>query len=186
MHDQQQTPNEQMTVRGSFNFLYLAINGHATCFTPFLHYGFGSEALGVNGIAGLVVILLYIAFSGSPAMVTFLYVWLFMMLMQRIKTTMMRREGYVIHSRYDGFPFLAKKLVKSERAARGLEPFICAIAGILLMPYDEALGQFVLFGVVSLIARIAIQERIDNVAVQRMRDAEIEQRWLVEQNKSRR
>lgn len=186
MHDQQQTPSEQMTVRGSFNFLYLAINGHATCFTPFFRYGFGSEALGVNGVAGLVVILLYSAFSGSPAMVNFLYVWLFMMLMQRIKTTMMRREGCVIHSRYDGFPFLSKKLIKNERMARGLEPFICALTGILLMPYDEALGQFVLFGLVSLIAKIAIQDRIDNVAVQRMRDAEIDQRWLVEQNKSRR
>ena len=185
MHDQQQNIGDKLTVRGGFNFLYLAINGHATCFTPFLHSGFGSEALGVNGVAGLVVILLYIAYSGSPAMVTFLYVWLLMMLMQRIKTTTMRRQGYVIHSRYDGFPLLAK-LIKSERAARGLEPFICALAGILLMPYDEALGQFVLFGLVSLIARIAFQDRIDNVAVQRMRDAEIEQRWLVEQNKTRR
>ncbi len=118
MNDQQQTPGEQITVRGSFNFLYLAISGHATCLTPFLHSGFGSQALGVNGIAALVVILLYAGYSGSVAMVNFLYVWLFMMLLQRIKTGKLLREGCVVHSRYDGFPHFATKFVKSESAVR--------------------------------------------------------------------
>jgi hypothetical protein len=186
MNDQQQTPSEQITVRGSFNFLYLLLSGHVTCLTPFLHVGFGSEALGINGLAALVVILLYATYTGSTVMVNFLYVWLFMMLVQRIKTGSMRRQGHVIHSRYDGFPHLATRFVKSEQAARVLEAFMCGVIGILLMSYDEALGAFIAIGFLSMMFKLAIERRIDEVSVQRMRDAEIEQRWLVEQNKTRR
>lgn len=183
MYDQQQNVGEKFTARGGLNFLYLLVSGHATCLTPFMRRGFGSEALGLNGIAALVIILLYAAHTGSQAMISFLVFWLFALLLQRIKTGLLWRQGVVPHSRYDGEPWLALKLVKSEQAARGIEPFICLAAGVALSAYDEALGAFVFAGLFSFIIKLGIERRVDEVSVQRMRDAEIEQRWLVQQNK---
>ncbi len=63
---------------------------------------------------------------------------------------------------------------------------MCGLVGILLMPYDEALGTFIAAGFLSLMFKLAIERRIDEASVQRMRDAEIEQRWMIEQNRRRR
>jgi hypothetical protein len=184
MQDQQRTPGDQITVRGTFNFLHLLINGHATCFTPFLHDGFGCEALGVNGVAAFVIILLYMNYTGSAMMLNFLVVWLVAMLMQRVKSVSLRRQGHVIHSRYHGRSILAK-LFKNEAFAQRVEPLACLFAGIALTQLDDALAVFVMSGFVSLMLKQGIEQRIDDMTLQRMHDAEIEQRFMIQRKNDR-
>lgn len=178
----QQQPNQGLTFRTGFNLLYLLASAHATCLTVFMRHSFGSEALGLNAIGALGLMVIYVGFTNSHAMAAFLTAWLVVLLCQRIRTYWLWRQGRIMHSRYEGYLWLgwAFPLVRRCSGAKLFEMLFCMTAGALLCGVDLALGEFVLVGFFSLLVKAGIEGEIEQRRLQRMRDAEIEMRQMVE------
>ncbi len=171
--------NDPFNVRTGVNLLALAANGYATTMTPFLRRGFGSEALGINGIVAALIILVYAGATHCPEMITFFWVWLGFVAYQRIYGLNLRRQGHVVHSRYAGWPEVGLRFTKSAKIARQVvEPLVCLVAGAVLFLYSEPLGRFVMLGPIGLLVSQGIDGQVMKSRLTALRDAEIEQRHL--------
>lgn len=179
--ENQSQPRDGLTLRGTFNLVYLAAGGLATTLTPFLRTNFGSEALGFHGVAALVILLAYFSAYPSVGVAHFCAWWFVALISQRARTLWLHFRGEFIHSRYSGDPWLSL-LVPRFRAehARWLEPILCLVLAHYQAPHDPWLGQLLVWGSGGLFLRLLIDQLIDNKRVQRMRDAEIDQRYIVQ------
>ncbi|HEX4132934.1 MAG TPA: hypothetical protein VHZ24_23075 [Pirellulales bacterium] len=171
-----------LSLRDSFNLMYMLASAHATCLTPMMRHSFGVEALGWNGLGAFLVMGVAMMAAPGADMKSLFCWWLMAFMLQRLRTMKLVRNGWVAHSRYDGYPWLALQLplVHDERTAKTIEPFLCLLGGMLLYPISEAVGQFVLLGIGSLSIKLSIERQTERVKLQRLRDAEIEQRSLIE------
>ena len=159
----------------------MVANGYATTVTVFLRRGFGSESLGVNGIVAALIILLYGGFTNSPEMITVFWVWLGAVAYQRVYGFRQRANGQVVQSRYAGDPVVARFFTKSERVAREVvEPLICIVVGACLWSWSEQVGRFVLCGSFALLVSRGLDTQVTRNRVQKMRDAQLEQRFLAD------
>lgn len=185
MHQQQQQ-NDGFDMKGAFNVFYLLVNGHATTCTVFLRTDFGRDGIGIYGMAGCVMILLWGGMTNSYAVFVFLCAFLLATLSQRMKTFTNRRKGIMPHSRYDGFPAVSKRLCPrmSELNLRGVDAFLCLVIGGGLTFVDKPLGLFIMGGWLSILLSENITRELHRKRMEAMRDAEIEQRYLAETYKS--
>lgn len=165
--------------------LYGLCNIHCTTFTVYLHYGFGSEALGFPGLFALILLILCMA--GDPRMMLWLVAFLIALVIQRLITFSMLRRGWELHSHDGGWPLIGKLLffVTKRTSLIVVEILMCFVLGAVLMSVSEFIGKFVMLGGVSLFVRTAIEESVTRRRIQRMRDAELEQRWLSERFRAR-
>jgi hypothetical protein len=171
--------NDPFNARTGVNLLWLLAKGYATTVTPFLRRGFGSEAIGINGIVAALIILLYAGATNSPEMITFFWTWLGFVTYQRIYGIRQRMSGQVAHSRYAGWPEVGMRFTKSEKIARQVvEPLVCVVVGAALWQVSEPLGRFVMLGPVGLLVSLGLDQQVMRNRVRAMRDAEIEQRYL--------
>ncbi|HEV8067002.1 MAG TPA: hypothetical protein VGP76_04645 [Planctomycetaceae bacterium] len=171
--------NDPFDARTGINLLGLLANGHATTVTPFLRRGFGSEALGANGIVAALIILIYAGMTNSPEMITFFWVWLMAVACQRIYGFRQRANGEVVHSRYAGWPEVGMRFAKTEKVARSaIEPLVCVVVGGCLWSWSEALGRFILLGSFSLLVSRGLEQQVTRNRLRAMNDAQIEQRYL--------
>ena len=171
---------EQHTLRDSINWVYLLMRLHATCFYPFLRYGAGAEAYGINAVLALIMMLFWASAQGSGGMLLFVGLWLVALVMQRVMT-FRRRRTHIVHSRYMGTSWPARLIpFTSEQTAAATEPLLCFVVGICIAPVSESLAIFVMLGVVSLLVTYAFQAEADRREIQAMRDAQIEQQWRAE------
>jgi hypothetical protein len=165
--------------------LYALCNIHCTTFTVFLRYGFGSEALGFPGLFALI--LLFICMAGDPRMMLWLMAFFVALVIQRIITFAMLRRGYELHSMDSGWPLPMNLLpfIKKKTTAIALEAATCFLVGTILVSVSPFIGKYLIVGCFSLIVRTAIEQSILKRRIQRMRDAELEQRWLTERFRAR-
>ena len=177
-----QEPQPSVKPSDSMHLLYLIVSGHSACLTPFIRHSFGLECFRLDAIVALFMIVGYGSMGRHPEMLIFLYVWLGVMLIQRIVSTVRTRRGWIEHTRYAGYPWLAMKVpfVRKELTARVLEPSICALIGGAICPFSEALGAFVMMGFLSLSIQTAIDRGLIRARVRRMQDSQIEQRMLAQ------
>ena len=184
---QRQQQNDQLQMKDAFNLFYLLANSHATTATVFLRTDFGRDGIGVHGMFGFFMILLWGGMTNSYAMFVFLCAYLLAVLSQRMKTFANSRKGIIPHSRYNGYPVVSKRLFPrmSELNARGLDAFLClSIGGLLTFIADKPLGYFVMAGFLSILLSEGTTNELHRKRLQAMRDAEIEQRFLAETYKS--
>jgi hypothetical protein len=181
----QQFPGERINARDTFNILCVIVNAYCKCFLPFMRRYFGWQFHGFAGLAALVLIFLTAGFSGSYAIYEFMWIWLVVMLAQRLDSAGQRLKGMLIHSQYDGYPAMgmAVPFVKRESSAKAIEVALCALVGAALVEYDEALGQFVLFGSGALVLKMMLDGWIDGVAQQRMLDAQLESQAMLQRHR---
>lgn len=174
----QQPFDALMNPRTSLNLFAILVAGHATCFTVFLRHSFGTRALGRNGVVACLLILLSACGAEDPVLLMFLGLFLLALILQRLKTFQLYRQGVEWHSQYGGYPFLALKipLVRSEGTAKAFEPIFCLLIGPCLCPLSEPLGLFVMLGFFSLLFVRAFETQIMSNRMRAMRDAAIEQR----------
>jgi len=174
------------TMGQTFNLTYAVLNGHATGVSVFLRSNFGTEALGIPGLIALALIVLVGGFNGSPEMFIYLFVWLFYLARQRMITAKLVRNKVILHSMYQGDPDLALRFTSSRSTAINfVEPVICLVAGGGLATVSPVLGAFVGMGAVSLSARNAINQMIDQKRLQAMTDAHIDQQILADRFRER-
>ena len=165
--------------------LYGLCNVHCTTFTVFLHYGFGSEALGFPGMFALI--LIFFSMAGDPLMLYWLAAFLVALVIQRIITFTLSRRGYELHSMDSGRPLLMKLLPFTITTTHAivLEAFLCFIVGALMLSVSPFIGKFLIVGCFSLIIRRTIEESVFNRRLQRMRDQEMEARWAADRFRGR-
>lgn len=183
---QQNQPGDRITMAGSLNGLYLLAHAHSLSFTVFLRTDFGSEGIGICGIATIAMILGWGAYANCYPMFIFFLLWLAALIVQRIRTFSNWRRGYAIHSRYNGTPWLSRRLFPrvSELNARGVDAFICFAVGGLMAQFNQPLGLYIMAGFFSVMFTEAIMVETNRRRLRQMRDAEIEQRYLAETYKS--
>jgi hypothetical protein len=173
---QQQQQNDKPDMRSAFSLAYVLANSHALTCTVFLRRDFGKEAIGIFGIVGLFMILIYGGLANSYAMYIYLLAFLLAVIGQRMQTFPNWRKGDIQHSRYNGTPVIAMKLFPKlkEMDAKGVEGFLCLAIGWLLTHVDPALGWYVMGGFFSILLSEGISAEIRRQRLQAMRDAEIE------------
>ncbi|HEY4313313.1 MAG TPA: hypothetical protein VGN12_27935 [Pirellulales bacterium] len=170
-------------MRGAVNLLYVLVSGHATCVTPFVRRNFGREALGRNGAVAFVILFFYMAAYPRHFVVQqFTFWWFVMFILQRLKTMYLVSRGLSPHSRYDGYPYLGYLLpfVKDPKGASIIEFLALLGGGMWLSTVDAPLGKLIIVSSVCLVVKNAIDEDIVRRRLQSMRDAEIEQRVLLD------
>lgn len=182
MTNQETTPGDKLTMANSLNGACLLAHAHALTCTVFLRTDFGKEGIGIAGLISIVLILGWGSASNSMPMLVFFACWILAVICQRIKQVINWQRGTVIHSRYNGYPIVSKRLFPrmSELNARGVDAFICFGVGGLLTQFDKPLGWFVMAGFVSILFTEAMMVEATRRRLQQMRDAEIEQRTLAE------
>ncbi len=183
MQQQQQQQSDKHDMQGTFNATYVLFNSHASCLTPFLRTQFGKEAFTHTGLMALVLMVTWGGLTNSYGMWVMVCLWIVAMLTQRMNGIQNRRNGVVVHSRYNGYPWLSFKLfprIRDETNARGADGFLAIFTGIGLSYVDPALGWFIGVGGFSLLFVEALLVDLRKKRLEAMRDAEIEQRDLAE------
>jgi len=180
MSNGQPSQQSQQSQNSGFDALYLFSNIHASSIANLIRCDFGREALGWNSFLAMFLMLVICGATDDKAMLVYLGVWLVAQAVQRIRTYWLLRHGAIIHSRYAGYPYLAMKVpfVRSHATATGfIEPMMCLVGGTLLCTVSVNLGGFIMVGFLSFMVRNGIEKEIQRKRIERMRDAEIEQRW---------
>jgi hypothetical protein len=183
MNQKQNQNQQQFGMRESCNLMYALAKIHAMCFWPIIRRDFGTDALGRPAGFALVLMLLVGGLGRIPEMFPYVGLWLFMLLYQRSRTAKLVKQGTIWHSFYEGYPAIALgcKLVRCSeaKAKQFIEPMLCLAVGVALTDFSQGLGMFVMAGCVSMAIVDGINREIDRKRLAAMRDAEIEQRWLV-------
>ena len=182
MNQNQNQKQQEFGMRESCNLLYALAKIHAMSFWPIIRRDFGTDALGRPAGFALVLMLLVGGLGRIPEMFPYVGLWLFMLLYQRSRTMKLVKQGTVWHSLYEGYPAVALgfRFVRSEaKAKQFIEPMLCLAVGVALTDFSQGLGIFVMAGCVSMAIVDGINREIDRKRLAAMRDAEIEQRWLV-------
>jgi hypothetical protein len=182
MMPQQSNPNKfEEDLRASGNILYLLANAHALCINMFIRHSFGTNMPGITGVVSLIMLFLMTAGPEGIVFFWFMVAWLFALLCQRARTTQLVNRGWLEHSYYGGWPWLAMLGgTKSEIIGKKMEPFVCVFLGLLLWPLSPALGKFVAFGFVSMSFVLTTNMAINRRQVTAMRDLRIEQQQMSE------
>ncbi|MBX9787852.1 MAG: hypothetical protein K2Y37_02965 [Pirellulales bacterium] len=169
--------------RTKFNLAYLVVSGFTTCFTVFLRHRFGREALGLRAVIGILAMVVYMAtYPESAAMSGYFFLWWIALVLQRLGHFVRRTKGIVLHSRFEGEPWIGALLPPAlrEGGAKFLEVVLCVLVAAMLQGDDMALANFMFLGAASLTVKAVIDGRADYRRVAQMRDAEIEQRAMLD------
>jgi hypothetical protein len=181
MQEQQET-GLATDLRRTANLLYIVAESHASCVTPFLRHSFGTNMPGMYGIFAILLMLFAFVASEDIGVLCYLVLWFPVLICQRMRTFYLFRCGWREHSRYSGWPWLAKLIpyCKTESDAKAMEPAICIGIGFLLLPLSPGTGVFVGLGGVSLFILRIMQLASLSRQVTAMHDMELEQRVLME------
>ena len=185
---EQQQPTFGGDAREGLNVVFLGLSAHAMCLIPFLRYGFGINVPGFSGVMSLLLILVIMGANGDIGMLWFLAAWIGVLAIQRIKAFSQYWRGMYYHSEYRGWPWLgaAVSFTKSEKKAKDVEPLICLMVGIGLLPIAPIVGCFVALGFFSLLILHCIELASRQRQVTGIRDLQMEQRALSERLRSSR
>lgn len=186
MSQQLHEPGDGLTLAGSFNGAYSLATAHALSFTVFLRTSFGREGIGLHGLVTMLMILGYGCAMQCLAMFPFFACWFLAVACQRFRQWIDDRRGVIVHSRYNGYPWLSKRLFPrmSELNAKGVDAFICLAVGGAIAQFDKPFGWFVMAGFLSIMFTEGMNVEATKRRLRAMRDAEIEQQYLAEQYKS--
>jgi hypothetical protein len=173
--------DHQVGVRHIFYLLYAVSKVHSMCFWPLMRCDFGTHALRFTAFFAMLLMLTFGSVCNIPQMLPYLVLWSLALCYQRGRTQRLVNQGVKWHSRYEGtswlglrFPFIRTQ----ERARRLMEPTICCVVGVALLPLSLGLGLFIAGGSLSLAIVDNIHREFVRKQLMAMRDAEIEHRYL--------
>ncbi|MGL5096488.1 MAG: hypothetical protein ACRDD1_12915 [Planctomycetia bacterium] len=179
--------NGGSSMAANVNLLLSFARVHALCLTVFLRRDYGSEGIGMTGLGAFVLIPAYAGLANSHAMLLFWGFWFLAVVSQRMRQYRNWRNGVVLHSRYEGYPWVAFKLfprIRAEGDAKAAEAFLAFGVGGVLTYLDKPLGWFVMAGFLSILFVEAISEEITRKRLSEMKDAQLEQQYLARRFRS--
>lgn len=169
-----------VSMADAFNIFYFASHVLATTVAVFIRRNFGREALGVNSLFALGLLLVLAAME-DPHFGYVALAFLIAQIWRRAETFWLIHKGARIHSLYAGFPYWGVKLVRDPKQALAAEVALCLVAGMALMPLSMGIGVYVALCGAALGVRHGIEWLVARKRIQRMQDAEIEHEWYADQ-----
>jgi hypothetical protein len=170
----------------NFNVLYMLCTFHQRAIIVPLRKNFGVEALGFPCLLALVVMVLWATFSHDILMWWYIALWFVFFLHRRMQAVALAKTGR-IHSRYDGWPDLAKGSLSEKFARMFGEPILVGIAGYLALQWYIAEGMnyrglpyFLLAGCFTLPFVEAANQIMWRRRSQAMMDARLEQQAVMD------
>lgn len=179
-------PGDRLTMASTFNAANFLSHAHALAFTVFLRTDFGREGIGIHGLVTVFLILGYGSFAQCYAMFPFFGLWMLAVICQRIRQFVNWRRGVIIHSFFNGDPWVSKRLFPrlSELNAKGVDGFLCLAIGGVIAQFDKPFGLFIMAGFVSILFTEAVMVEATKRRLQAMRDSEVEQRYYADKFRS--
>jgi hypothetical protein len=136
--------------RNVFNIATIAADVHTACIRPLTRMRMGTRGMGAAGFWAMLAIPIYAATVQSELMLTYWYVWMAMVIFQRLKADKIQ------HHAFQGFVWMFDWCIPNEIAARWCEAASMFAIGSLLMGWSEPLGQFVFYSGFSFAFRCLI------------------------------
>lgn len=152
---------------------------------PILRKRFGSRYFGVPSALALVVVPMWMFFWPGESPVGIWALWILFVLMQlraRLESARMMARGDVVHTRYNGWPRLAKifKRMDEQKIKAGLEPLVVFLAGIFLMKLSQPLGSYLMVAAFSLGLTHSVIESVERAKALELNDSFLEQQEMAE------
>jgi len=182
LRTQQQQPQKPFSFNEWANILYLVAASFAACVTPFFRHRFGRDSFGLNILGAFLIMYTFTSMYPHHDLIQlFFLLWIAATLFHRFRSTSLTKKG-AVHSRSGGYPWLGYLLpwVKTYKGALGMEMLMAFLIGVVLLPHDEPLGTFIIFGGVAAAIKHGVESDLDRGKLTRMRDAEIEHRDLMD------
>lgn len=184
MQQQKPEPSFAERLEQAGGWLYLVARSVAvTAEVSFLRTRFGSRYPGLPGFLALPVVLLYtLAWSGSDLrpLAAYVALYLVMSLVARIGGMLYHRRMPCAHSRYDGFPRIARLFPRlGERAVkRVVEPVAVLALAAAVLPLNKPLGGYLLLTAVALFLTVNLNEVRERMQAINTHDLFIEQQQM--------
>jgi hypothetical protein len=183
----EQKREELATKKDAFTALMMFLRAHQLALTlPFRKY-YGAEALGFPGLWAFVLIVGWAAVSRDPLMWVWLAIWLVTLVVRRVETMKLVRQGKRLHTMHDGTPYSVLRGWDERVARMVIEPVVIFVMGLGLrfiavdfrMPL-KGLSLFLMLGIFTLPTLEIIRGQLMRKRVQAMGDARIEQEVLMD------
>ncbi len=177
---QQQSEPEPSDIQSSMNLLMVLLHIYSTSIEVFLHRGMGARYLGLQSLFVLFLVPLHTGFmrTQDPSLTgLFLLAYLGACLGQRAVMLARHRTGEVVHSRYNGYPWLlGSKSRIDELTWKGrVEPLLVLAGGLLFAVLDEGFGSYIMTAGGAMFLKNLMHQELRSQEVMDMRDSMIEQ-----------
>lgn len=169
-----QQQQQKIGLKESFNIGYGLLKCQATCVTPFIRIGFGSEALGFPALGAMVAYAGWVMATEAIEVHALGFWWFVAIGVQRALMFIRYLRGGYQHSRYDGYPLLTGWLCRSDTLAKIMEGGLVLAAGLSveLVPYP--LRQFLVVSGVAIMFVEIVNHHYHQKVEQARRDSIIE------------
>ena len=187
MNQEQQGPSVVGTLEAlqiSFNII---LRGYAALIHAFIRHRFGAKYFGLWEIIGMFVPIFFvmtvacfapIPMSVVPSLGT---IYIFLMIWHRMQGVSLSKKS-IRHSQYNGYPWLCHVLPFSEDIVkRRVEPVALVLAGFGVVVFDPCLGIFLMVGGFAIRLDHDELERRQELMIERIHDAEIDQDLLADE-----
>lgn len=167
------------------SLLVLLAQALAAPVEPILRSRFGSRYFGLPSLLGFLAVPMWmLAWPGEDPgpLLTFWALAIAMQLVARVQAFRMMVRGDIVHSRFNGYPRLARVLKRTpqHRINAAVEPWLVMGVGVLLLAVSEPLGSFLMASGASLAIVAGVIEAAQRRRALSMHDAWLEQQELAE------
>jgi hypothetical protein len=100
-----------------------------------------------------------------------------LLLLHRVIGIARQWNGRVVHRQYGGTPWFPGNEI---RVKAYWEPFLVVCVGVLALSFSKPLGSYLILAGIALCLSAGWQVASDNAQIRRIRDARLEQRWLLQ------
>jgi hypothetical protein len=186
----QPDPNKGWTpiqdAQNAASLFVLAAQVMAAPVEVFLRKRFGRRYHGVPAFLGLLAVPMWMLLWPQEDFTPIFVFWGLLFLMQlraRIESLVMVAKGELVHTRYNGYPRLARifKNTNEQKIKGKIEPVFVMIAGAALLAVSEPLGSFLIVSGLSLAIVAGVIESVERNRTLSMHDA-----WLEQQDQASR
>jgi len=149
---------------GGVQILLWFFSAHVATLTPFLRVGFGREYPGFPGLLAIPLLILAADETHDPGFAAFAAAWFGLLLVQKSLSWFHKLRTGDEHPTWSaGRPWLAQLLpfCRDEDVALKVEPFLCLMIGICVVPLFPGVGLWWMAGTVSLLVTKAIWRGIE-------------------------
>ena len=172
------TPIED--TQNAASILVLIAQSLAAPVEVFLRTRFGRRYFGVPAFLGFLAVPMWMLFwprEDATAIFVFWCLYILMQLRARIESMIMVARGDIIHTRYNGYPRLARifKKTHEHKLKGGHEPALVVIVGAFMLSVSEPLGSFLMTSGFCLALVNSVIESVERSRAMSMNDAWIEQ-----------
>ncbi|MFO0812114.1 MAG: hypothetical protein U0796_02780 [Gemmatales bacterium] len=178
--------------KAGMNFFLLLITGCASTIQLFLRRPgtCGVKYFGGQAFVGWIFAGLYPAFwertPGLEAQFAFFLLMIPMLAIHQSAARRSRKQGQRIHSYFIGrsiFQFQPGE--KAAKRARGLEFMVCVLGGMLICPFSQSLGTYLILAAFASSLQDSLVAERDRRRIEAMEDALIDQEYYAQQLKER-